>query len=56
MGGLGGYGGGGQRDNEYIVIKGDGKRHYGFAGGMKGFATFLYNYAGKNTPASSAAR
>jgi acetylornithine deacetylase/succinyl-diaminopimelate desuccinylase-like protein len=47
MGGLGGVGGGAHADNEWIVINGDGAKIYGYAGAMKGFATVLYNYAGK---------
>lgn len=53
MGGLG-YGDGAHRDNEYLVVEGDGRKVYGFAGAMKGFATFLYNYAAKDQPTSAA--
>lgn len=53
MGGLGGVGEGAHADNEWVVINGDGKKVYGFAGAMKGFATILYNFAGKDSPSSS---
>lgn len=56
MGGIGGYGEEAHSDNEWIVIEGDGKQHYGFAGAMKGFATILYNYAGKVSPAGGSSR
>lgn len=56
MGGLGGLMQGAHIDNEFIVIKGDGEKQYGFAGAMKGFTTFLYNYAGKNPSATSSSR
>lgn len=43
-----GHGSGAHLGPEYFVIKGDGKKIYGFAGAMKAYATVLYNYAGKN--------
>jgi acetylornithine deacetylase/succinyl-diaminopimelate desuccinylase-like protein len=43
-----GFGAGPHADNEFTVIKGDGRNIFGFAGTMKGFATILYNWAGKN--------
>jgi acetylornithine deacetylase/succinyl-diaminopimelate desuccinylase-like protein len=45
-----GWGAGSHADNEYYVMKGDGKRIYGFAGAMKAFATLLYNWAAPATP------
>ncbi len=51
-----GWGAGSHADNEYYVMKGDGKRIYGFAGAMKAFATLLYNWAAEPaTPSSSPA-
>ncbi len=48
-----GWGTGAHADNEFTVIKGDGHNIFGFAGTMKGFATILYNWAGKNGPMDS---
>jgi acetylornithine deacetylase/succinyl-diaminopimelate desuccinylase-like protein len=43
-----GHGVGAHLGPEYYVIHGDGKKIYGYAGAIKGYATFLYNYAGLN--------
>jgi len=41
---------------EYYVIEGDRDKVFGFAGAMKAYITVLYNYAGKNPPASEGNR
>lgn len=43
-----GHGVGAHQGPEFYVIEGDGEKIYGFAGAMKGYATVLYNYAGRN--------
>jgi hypothetical protein len=49
--GAAGYGSNAHAANEFYVIEGAGKV-YGIAGAEKSVAAFLYNYAGKNSPAS----
>ena len=54
VGGSAGYGSNAHAANEFYVIEGAGKV-YGIAGAEKSVAAFLYNYAGKNGPATPVA-
>jgi hypothetical protein len=54
VGGSAGYGSNAHAANEFYVIEGAGKV-YGIAGAEKSVAAFLYNFAGKNGPATPVA-